>query len=72
LEPDYRFTSYIKTKEELDRVSKNWVRKNTSPHVVSLTLETPWNRPQGTQQGYQQVGKQLGLTIARYLSGDVD
>jgi len=72
LESDYRFTSYIKTKEELDRVSKNWVRNHTSPHVVSLTLETSWNRPQGTQQGYQQVGKQLGLTIARYLSGDVD
>jgi len=47
LESDYRFTSYIKTQEELDRVSKNWVKNNTSPHVVSLTLETAWNRPQG-------------------------
>jgi hypothetical protein len=72
LESDYRFTSYIKTQQELDRVSKNWVRNHTSPHVVALTLETSWNRPQGTMQGYQQVGKQLGLTIARYLSADVD
>ncbi|KAA5542706.1 hypothetical protein FYK55_14350 [Roseiconus nitratireducens] len=72
LEPDYRFTSYIKSQQELDRVSKNWVRNHTSPQVVSLTLETAWNRPQGSQQGYQQVGKQLGLTIARYLSADAD
>ncbi len=72
LVPDYRFTSYIKTQEELDRVSNNWVRRNTSGHVVALTLETAWNRPEGTQQGYQQVGKQLGLTIALYLGGDVE
>jgi len=72
LVPDYRFTSYIKTQEELDRVSNNWVRRNTSGHVVALTLETAWNRPEGTQQGYQQVGKQLGLTIAQYLGGNVE
>lgn len=72
LESDYRFTSYIKTQEELDRVSKNWVRNHSSPHVIALTLETAWNRPQGTQNGYKQVGKQLGMTIASYLAGDVD
>ncbi len=70
LEPEYRFASYVKTQEERDRVSSNWVRNHTSAHVVAMTLETSWNRPEGTQQGYQRVGNQLGLTIARYLTMD--
>lgn len=70
IEPEFRFTGYIKTQEERDRVSSNWVRNHTTPHVVSMTLETSWNRSEGTQQGYQSVGEQLGLTIARYLNGD--
>jgi hypothetical protein len=70
LEPDYRFAAYIKTQEEQDRVSSNWVRNHTSPHVVALTLETPWNRPEGNQAGYQLVGRQLGQTVARYVAGD--
>ncbi|MCA8995716.1 MAG: hypothetical protein KDA80_01985 [Planctomycetaceae bacterium] len=64
---DYRFTDYIKTEEELNRVSSNWVRQHTGAHVLSCTLETAWNRPQGTQEGYQLVGRQLGEAIARYF-----
>lgn len=67
LEPSYRFTSYIKTEEELNRVSSNWVRVHTADHVVATTLETSWNRPQGTQDGYQLVGQQLGQAIATYF-----
>ncbi|MCA8988082.1 MAG: hypothetical protein KDA78_10595 [Planctomycetaceae bacterium] len=66
-ESDYRFTSYIKNEEELNRVSSNWVRNHTQSHLVSTTLETAWNRPEGNQQGYQKVGRELGISIARYL-----
>ena len=67
LAPQYRFASYIRTEEERNRVSSNWARSNTADHVVSATLETSWNRPQGTQEGYELVGQQLGQAIAAYL-----
>ena len=47
-------------------MSKNWVNRQ-SPDVVALTLETGWNMPCGTADGYRQVGRQLGLTLERYL-----
>ena len=48
-------------------ISKNWVSFNTSDRVVAVTLETAWNTPHSTQQGYQQVGRELGLSIERYF-----
>jgi hypothetical protein len=53
------------------RIGKNWVAANTRPHCVAVTLETPWNTPHGTPEGYRTVGRQLGLTLERYLRGDV-
>ena len=50
-----------------DKISKNWVVKNTSDHVVAVTLETSWNTPNSTQAGYKQVGRELGMTIERYF-----
>ena len=70
LRDKYRFATYVKTQEERDRVSSNWVRDHTSPHVFSATLETAWNRPEGTQEGYQAVGRQLGHALLRYLESD--
>jgi hypothetical protein len=52
---------------EWERISKNWVARNTHSHVVSVTLETAWNTPHSTQAGYQQVGRELGQAVARYL-----
>jgi hypothetical protein len=66
----YRFATYVKTQEERDRVSSNWVRNHTSPHVFTATLETAWNRPEGTQTGYQAVGRQLGQALLRYLEAN--
>lgn len=48
-------------------ISKNWVATHTQDHVVSLTLETAWNTPHSTADGYRSVGKQLGEAIERYL-----
>ena len=41
--------------------------KNTSEHVVAVTLETSWNTPHSTQVGYKQVGRELGMAIERYF-----
>jgi hypothetical protein len=49
------------------QISKNWVTANTRDHVVAVTLETAWNTPASTQDGYRQVGRELGLAIERYL-----
>ena len=50
-----------------DKISKNWVAKKTSEHVVAVTLETSWNTPHSTQVGYKQVGRELGMAIERYF-----
>lgn len=52
------------------RISKNWVVLNCRQHVVAVTLETAWNTPHGTTEGYLTVGRQLGLAIERYLGQD--
>src|SRR5690606_13891019 len=48
-------------------MSKNWVTLNCRPQVVAVTLETAWNTPHSTTAGYEQVGRELGLAIERYL-----
>lgn len=70
LESDYKFATYVKTEEERNRMSSNWVRNHTADHVLSTTLETVWNTPQSTQEGYQAVGRQLAQSVARYLSNN--
>jgi len=52
------------------RISKNWVVEHTAPHVVAVTLETAWNTPHSTVQGYETVGRQLGRAVQRYLQTD--
>jgi hypothetical protein len=49
------------------QISKNWVTTHTRDHVVAVTLETAWNTPNSTQAGYMQVGRELGLSMERYL-----
>jgi hypothetical protein len=49
------------------QISKNWVSFNTREHVVAVTLETTWNSPHSTISGYENVGRQLGLALERYL-----
>jgi hypothetical protein len=49
------------------QISKNWVTANTREHVVALTLETPWNTPHSTPEGYRAIGRQLAMAIERYF-----
>lgn len=47
-------------------ISKNWVATLGSD-AVSVTLETTWNSPASTTEGYQTVGRQLGLALVDFL-----
>ena len=49
------------------RISKNFVRASSRDHVVSVCLETAWNTPHSTTEGYQGVGKELGRAMERYF-----
>ena len=53
-------------KDHWREIAKNWVNHN-STEAVAVTYEAAWNTLAGTQNGYRQVGRQLGLTIERYL-----
>ncbi len=67
IHPRYRFATYVKTEEERNRVSGTWVRNYGDENVVAMTLETAWNTPHSTTEGYQQVGRGLANTVASYL-----
>lgn len=48
-------------------ISNNWVTLNGNPHTVAACLETSWNTPHSTPEGYGTVGRQLGLAVVDYL-----
>lgn len=50
-------------------ISKNWVAMNCQEHVVSVTLETAWNTPASTVEGYEVLGEQLGRSMSHYIKG---
>ena len=68
IERAYQFATYVKTDEERRRVSRDWVAEHSDESVVALTLETAWNTPHSTTQGYEHVGRGLAQTVARYLT----
>ena len=51
----------------VNNVVDGWVGAQSRPHVVSLTMETPWNLSASTASGYLKVGGQLGRSIDLYL-----
>jgi hypothetical protein len=68
LDAKYHFATYVKAEEERRRVSTAWVRNHTGENVVAVCLETAWDTPHSTTQGYQAVGRQLAQAVARYLA----
>jgi hypothetical protein len=48
-------------------ISANWVSMNGNPHTVSLCLETIWNSPRSTTEGYRAIGANLAATVREYL-----
>jgi hypothetical protein len=53
------------------QMSKNWVAAHAPPHAVAVTLETAWNTPDSTTDGYRRLGEQLAQAIEKYLRDDV-
>ena len=51
------------------QISGQWVNANGNPHTLALCLETSWNTPHSTTEGYRIVGKQLGQAVADFLRG---
>jgi len=49
------------------QMSGNWVAAHALPHTVSLCLETAWNTPGSTPDGYLTKGRRLAETISAYL-----
>jgi hypothetical protein len=49
------------------QISNNWVTAHGNPHTLSLCLETAWNTPASTTDGYLTTGRQLAETVAAYL-----
>ncbi|HXF10540.1 MAG TPA: M14-type cytosolic carboxypeptidase [Desulfuromonadaceae bacterium] len=49
------------------RLSEPWVGEHGNPQTVSFTFEIPWNNPNGTVQGYADIGRKVGLSIVTYL-----
>ncbi|MCX7422876.1 MAG: M14 family zinc carboxypeptidase [Planctomycetia bacterium] len=50
------------------QISANWVSLNGNPHTVSLCLETIWNSPSSTTEGYRAVGNNLAAAVREYLA----
>jgi DNA-directed RNA polymerase subunit RPC12/RpoP len=51
----------------VDKTVDTWMQAQSQSHVVSLTLEIPWNVPASTPSGYLKAGAQLGRSIELYL-----
>jgi len=49
------------------RISKNWVAEYLDGPLVAVTMETGWQTPHSTREGYLTVGRQLGLAVERFL-----
>jgi hypothetical protein len=67
-----RFTGHVeasgaKYDPRWERISKNWVTRRCGGLVRAVTLETAWNTPHSTAEGYRRVGRELGLAVERYL-----
>ncbi|MBL9178678.1 MAG: hypothetical protein JNM65_11490 [Verrucomicrobiaceae bacterium] len=65
--PKYRFANYVKTEEERGRMSSGWVRNHTGDFTISVTLETGWNSPLMSVEGYSNIGAGLGRALAAYI-----
>lgn len=46
-----------------------WVNDHANPHALATCLETSWNTPHSTTDGYMKVGGHLGQTVVDYLRG---
>lgn len=49
------------------RVSVPWVLEHSNSNTIAFCIETPWNTPSGTPEGYGIVGQKLGSAVEKLL-----
>jgi hypothetical protein len=52
---------------DVNKSSDTWVPARSEHHVISLTMEIPWNVAGSAPSGYLKTGAQLGRSISLYL-----
>ena len=52
------------------QMSAEWVAEHGNPQTFAACLETSWNTPHSTAEGYRTVGRQLAQAIAAYFKND--
>jgi hypothetical protein len=52
------------------QISTTWVIQHSNIKTVSACLETAWNTPGSTTEGYHQVGVSVGTGVSRFLQLD--
>jgi hypothetical protein len=52
------------------RVSVPWVLEHSNVNTIAFCIETPWNTPSATPEGYGIVGQKLGSAIEKLLKGE--
>ena len=53
------------------QMSAQWATANGNPHTLATCLETVWDTPHSTTDGYRMVGRQLGLATGDFLRGKI-
>jgi hypothetical protein len=66
VDPEPRFTG-PKYHPLWRQMAPQWVLAHGNPETVATCLETSWNTPSSTTEGYRTVGRQLGQTLSEYL-----
>ena len=49
------------------QLSSNWLHDHLGRGILSFTLETAWNTPASTVEGYQKTGINLGRAVSRFI-----
>jgi len=49
-------------------VSEPWVAAHGNPATIGFCIETPWNTPDGTMEGYKTTGEKIAKSVAAYLA----
>jgi hypothetical protein len=56
--------------EIFHNVSVPWVLEHSNPNTIAFCIETPWNSPASTTQGYRLVGQKLARAVVQLLQNE--
>jgi hypothetical protein len=65
IQPKFTGASYAQRWRE---ISANWVSLHGNPQTVAVCLETIWNSPASTTEGYRTVGMCLAEALADFIA----